>query len=314
MTKPIVVIGSINLDLVAAAGRIPVSGETISGHSFNTFPGGKGANQAVAVARLGHPVTMVGNVGDDVFGPQLKRALHDVGVNTRHVTAVPGSSGVALIITGPGGENCIVVVPGANGQLTPEQLEANTSTLREAELLLAQLEIPLETVEFLAHFSGKNAIPLMLDPAPAHPLSAALLKKLSWLTPNETETQSLLGISQSDLQEDGARRAAESLLALGVKNVVLKLGSRGCLVATGDGHREFLPAFKVNAVDTTAAGDAFNGAFAIGLAKRYSLHRCAVYASAAAAISVTRAGAQPSMPSERETQSFLEAHEEPQDP
>jgi ribokinase len=308
MAKQIVVVGSINLDLVAGADRIPVPGETIIGSSFNTFYGGKGANQAVAVGKLGHPVAMVGCVGDDAFGPQLKNALAQAGVNTDHVATVAGSSGVALIVTGAKGENSIVVVPGANAKLTPQQLERNKRVLIDAGIILAQLEIPLETVEYLAEFAGANAIPFMLDPAPARELPASLLKKVTWITPNETETQTLLRSETTALEGDAAHEAADAFLSLGVKNAVLKLGAKGCLIAEAGRKKEFVPAFKVNAVDTTAAGDAFNGAFAIGLMRGLSARESAVFACAVAAISVTRPGAQPSMPTEKEVQAFLHAH------
>lgn len=308
MAKQIVVVGSINLDLVAGANRIPVPGETIIGNSFNTFYGGKGANQAVAAGKLGHPVAMVGCVGDDAFGPQLKNALAQSGVNTDHVATVAGSSGVALIVTGAKGENSIVVVPGANAKLTPQQLERHKQVLMDAGIILAQLEIPLETVEYLAEFTRANAIPFMLDPAPARGLTAALLKKVTWITPNETETQTLLRSKTAALEADAAREAADAFLSLGVKNAVLKLGAKGCLIAETGKKKEFVPAFNVNAVDTTAAGDAFNGAFAVGLMRDLSARESAVLACAVAAISVTRPGAQPSMPSEIEVQAFLRTH------
>ena len=192
MQKPIVVVGSINLDLVVGADRIPQVGETIIGHSFNTFHGGKGANQAVAAAKLGYPVSMVGNVGNDAFGAQLRKGLDDAGVDTTRVNTVEGPSGVALITTGRRGENNIVLVPGANAHLTPKLLEKATTLLERAGFLLAQLEIPLETVEYLAEFAERRNIPLVLDPAPARELSRRLLSRVTWITPNETETQALL--------------------------------------------------------------------------------------------------------------------------
>src|SRR6184192_2915058 len=190
MQKPIVVVGSINLDLVARADHIPQVGETVIGRSFNTFFGGKGANQAVAVAKLGFPVSMVGNVGNDAFGAQLRKGLSDAGVDTTHVNTVENSSGTALITIGSRGENSIVVVPGANGDLTPKLLENAKPILQGAGFILAQLEIPLETVEYLSQFAERHSVPFMLDPAPALPDS--LLRRLSWITPNETETQQLL--------------------------------------------------------------------------------------------------------------------------
>ena len=307
MTRQIVVVGSTSLDFVAGAGRIPVVGETIIGNTFNTFYGGKGANQAIAAAKLGYPTAMIARVGDDAFGPQLQNALKTAGVGAGNVLSVAGPSGVALIMTGASGENSIVVVPGSNGKLSPQELQKHEQTLRSAGMFLAQLEIPLETVEYLAEFADKNGIPLMLDPAPARELPARLLQHVSWITPNESETLTLLRSSEKELAEDQVQRAAEELLSRGVRNVVLKLGGRGCLVAH-DGKMEFVPAYKVAAVDTTAAGDAFNGAFAVGLMRGQSPREAAGFACAVAGISVTRHGAQPSMPSSAEVESFLREH------
>ena len=303
MQKPIVVVGSINLDLVAGADRIPRVGETIIGKSFQTFFGGKGANQAVAAARLGHPVFMVGNVGDDSFGAQLRQGLEVVGVDTSYVNTVQGSSGIALITTGSSGENSIVVVPGANGELTPKLLETAAPLLERAAFLLAQLEIPLETVDFLSQFAERHNIPFMLDPAPACELPQALLRRLTWITPNEAETTELLKTALKDSSDSSG--AADKLLAAGVQNVLLKLGSHGCVVAERSRPQRHVPAFHVNAVDTTAAGDAFNAGFAVALLRGQSALRSAVFASAVAAISVTRPGAQPSMPSVKEVEEFL---------
>jgi ribokinase len=307
MQKPIVVVGSINLDLVAAADHIPQVGETIIGNSFKTFYGGKGANQAVAAAKLGYPVAMVGNVGDDAFGAQLRTGLEDAGVNTKYVNTVEGASGVALITTGARGENNIVVVPGANGQLTPNLLEKTAPLLEGAGFLLAQLEIPLETVEYLAQFAERHGIPVMLDPAPARELSEKLLRRLSWITPNETETATLLGIGSENGDQD-SYAMAELLLHRGPRNVLLKLGSRGCLIAQGTLAKERVPAFSVNAADTTGAGDAFNAGFAVALMRGSTVVRSAIFASAVAAISVTRPGAQTSMPTGNEVEAFLEKH------
>jgi ribokinase len=303
--KPILVVGSINLDLVAAAPRIPVVGETISGTQFQTFYGGKGANQAVAIGRLGHFVAMLGKVGTDAFGPQLRQALASAGVNADAVEAAPGSSGVALIATTNRGENSIIVIPGANGQVTAQYLDQHRQQIESAGIVLAQLEIPMPTIEHLAKLTKAAGVPLMLDPAPAVPLSAQLLRSVDWLTPNETETRILLNDAQAALDRDGVIRAAESLLALGTRNVVVKLGERGAFVAERNGNRVFVPTYNVSAVDSTAAGDAFNGAFAVGLVSGKSPEQSARYAAAVAAISVTRQGAQPSMPSAEEVDRFL---------
>jgi ribokinase len=310
MQKPIVVVGSINLDLVVGADRIPQVGETIIGSSYKTFHGGKGANQAVAAAKLGHPVSMVGNVGNDAFGNQLRNSLNDAGVDTTYVNTVEGASGVALITTGRSGENSIVVVPGANSHLTTKQLEEAEPLLQRAGFLLAQLEIPLETVEYLAQFARRHNIPLMLDPGPARELSVTLLRNVTWITPNETEAPRLLKAdnenddNENDDQDSYA--AADRLLACGVENVLLKLGSRGCVIAQANRLKRHVPAFSVNAVDTTGAGDAFNAGFAVGLMRGASVGHSAVFASAVAAISVTRPGAQPSMPTGPEVEAFLQ--------
>jgi len=304
MQKPIVVVGSINLDLVAAADRIPQVGETVTGNKFRTFFGGKGANQAVAVAKLGYPVFMVGNVGSDSFGEQLRAGLEEAGVDISYVKKAEGSSGIAVITTGSHGENTIVVVPGANGSLTPVLIEAAKPVLEGAGFILAQLEIPVETVEYLSCFAERHKIPFMLDPAPARELFPDLLRRVSWITPNETETQELLKVRVSD-EDQSLYAAADQFLASGVQNVLLKLGERGCVLAERSNPKTHVPAFSVEAVDTTAAGDAFNAGFAVGLSRGYTPVRSAVFASAVAAISVTRPGAQPSMPTNTEVEQFL---------
>jgi ribokinase len=306
MTKPVVVVGSINLDLVAGADHIPKPGETIIGSSFQTFHGGKGANQAVAAAKLGYPTYMVGNVGQDAFGQQLRQALADVKVNTSAVTTVNESSGVALITIAADGENNIVVVPGANGLLLPEQLEKSVSVLKQAGFLLAQLEVPLETVEYLAVFAEQHQIPMMLDPAPARDLPQSLLRRVKWLTPNESETEILLRRAIDGNSDSIVFAAADELLALGPRNVLLKLGARGCLVAEQGQEKQFIPAFLINAVDSTAAGDAFNAAFAVALLRGQSTLESARYACAVAGISVSRYGAQPSMPTSMEVEEFIQ--------
>jgi ribokinase len=306
MAKPIVVVGSINVDLVATAKQIPLRGETVMGSSFQTFSGGKGANQAVAAARLGSRVQMIGKLGSDAFRAQLRRSLIEAGVDTQAVAEVPGSSGVALIITEASGDNAITIVGGANAQLTPADLDANLELIGRAGILLTQLEIPLETVEHLAAIACREGIPLVLDPAPARALPASLLKAVEWLTPNETETCSLLGRPQQELSENILNELATALLDRGSRNIVLKLGSRGCYLALADGTRKLLPAYPVHAVDTTAAGDAFNGALAVALLEGKGALASAQWASAVAAISVTRAGAQPSMPTSSEVSRFLD--------
>jgi ribokinase len=305
MAKCIVVVGSINLDLVAATPRIPIAGETVAGLSFQTFPGGKGAKQAVAAARLGGSVSMIGKLGDDVFGAQLRKSLEEASVNTEAVAAVSGSSGVALITTDGKGENAITVVPGANGQLSPADLDTHIGLIRSAGILLTQPEIPLETVEHLSAIAVREKVPLVLDPAPARPLPPSLLQRTAWLTPNETEACVLLGRPAGALSQELLESAANTLLERGSQNVILKLGDRGCYVALSDGTRQLLPAYPVAAVDTTAAGDAFNGALAVALLNGQDPLSSASWAAAVAAVSVTRPGAQPSMSTALEVERFL---------
>jgi ribokinase len=305
MQKRLIVVGSINLDMVAGAPRIPLAGETVSATTFNTFPGGKGANQAVAAACLGAPVSMIGMLGNDNFGTQLRASLEAPGVDTKAVGEVPASSGLALITTADNGENAIVVVAGANAYLSPRDLDKHINVIRSAGIILTQLEIPLETVEHLATIAQRENIPLVLDPAPARPLPASLLACVEWLTPNETETCCLLRRSIQELPQDTLEDAARQLMQHGSRNVLLKLGTRGCYLALADGTRALLPAYSVRAVDTTGAGDAFNGAFATALLQGKTPVVSATWASAVAAISVTRHGAQPSMPTQQEVNDFL---------
>jgi ribokinase len=301
MPSSIVVVGSINLDLVCAGKRIPAPGETLKGDSFKTFHGGKGANQAVAVARLGHPVNMIGKVGDDDFGDRLRRGLRDTRVGVRNVSEAKGvSSGVALITVDSGGQNSITVVPGANDCLLPKDLEKCLPQLRSAGMILTQLEIPMETVDYLCAIACRFEIPVMLDPAPARPIPQKVLRNVAYLTPNETETCALCNLAPDDLTPANVAPVAETLLKSGPSNVIIKMGKRGAYIAAADGLRRMVPSFKVKAVDSTAAGDAFNAGVAVGLVRGMSLADAVRYGAAVGALSATRAGAQPSMPSERE--------------
>jgi ribokinase len=308
MRKPIVVVGSINLDLVATADHVPLPGETITGKDFNTFHGGKGANQAVAAAKLGYPTSMVGKVGDDSFGAGLKNGLRAAGVDVGSVQAVKGSSGVALINIGSDGQNNIVVVPGANAKMQPKDVAAHAALLRKAGMILAQLEIPLITLEALGAFAHRHQIPLMLDPAPARELPLGLLQVVTWITPNESETRILCGLDANEpITQATAARCADLLRSRESRNVLIKMGAQGVYMCTEDGLRQMVPAFQVKAIDSTAAGDAFNAGFAVSLLSGKKPADAARYASAVAAISVTRKGAQPSMPSAREVAKFLKS-------
>lgn len=306
--KPIVVVGSINLDLVAVAEKIPAVGETVIGTDFQMHPGGKGANQAVAAAQLGHPVHMIGCLGSDLFGTDLRRHLQDKGVDTSGIATQQGSSGVALIVVSARGENSIVVAPGANSAVTPELVQKNLALLRGAGAVLAQLEIPIETVEYLAKVCAREHIPLLLDPAPATTLPDVVLREVAWFTPNESEAAFFAPEGASHLQEGHPEETAKHLLAMGCRAVAIKMGSKGVYLASQSGLSEFVPAYAVKAVDTTAAGDAFNGAFAVGLMLGKTPAASAAFASAAAGISVTRRGAQPSMPTMAEVEAFLAQH------
>lgn len=301
--RPIVVVGSINIDLVVRVDRLPMPGETLLGGDFQSHPGGKGANQAAAVARLGHPVSMIGRVGRDSFGEELRGHLNRAGVDTSFVRSTEGSSGTANIAVTRDGQNSIIVAPGANALLTAEDLDANVELIRRASLVLAQLEIPMATIERLAELCARENVPLILDPAPAQFLSRSLLEKVAWITPNEVEAAQL---EDFGLELTPGEIAAK-LLALGPHNVIVKLGERGSFVATADGVRATVAGCEVRAVDTTGAGDAFNGAFAVGLARGMTSVEAAQFASAAAAISVTRQGALPSMPTQAEVDAFIEA-------
>ncbi len=307
--KPIVVVGSINADLVATVEHIPLSGETITGSSFQIHPGGKGANQAVAVARLGYPVKMIGRLGNDAYGEQLLSQLKGAGVDTTCISTTEGSSGTALILVSNAGENCIVVIPGANALVTSADIDANLATIREAGMVLAQLEIPIETVVHLAEVCSREGIPLMLDPAPAVTLPRKLLENVTWFTPNETEAAFFVRELALSAQAESPSEIATALSAGGLHGIVLKLGSRGAFLRSAKTEAQ-VASFPVTAIDSTAAGDTFNGAFATGLMMGKTEADSARFASAAAAISVTRAGAQPSMPSLAEVNALLASSEQ----
>jgi ribokinase len=298
MAGHIVVVGSLNMDLVVRAPRHPQPGETLLGSEFRTFPGGKGANQAVAAARLGGAVKLIGRVGADAFGDALIQTLANDGVDTSHVRQLADvPTGVALITLDAAGQNTIVVVPGANGELSPPDLLTAVSAFEGASVVVLQLEIPLLAVTYAVDLAHRHGARVVLNPAPAQPLDAALLAGVDVLVPNQPEAARL-----TQLNSPG--EAARRLQALRVRCVVVTLGEEGVLIADDDGETQ-LAAHRVQVVDTTAAGDAFVGAFAVALAEGRSTREAAIWGNAAGALAVTRAGAQPSLPTRAELAMFL---------
>jgi ribokinase len=304
MTKhSILVVGSSNTDMIIKVARIPKPGETILGGEFASAAGGKGANQAVGAARAGGAVTFIARVGQDMFGEKAVAGFIADGINVDYVVrdrTCP--SGVALIFVGQNGENSIAVASGANACLTPADLTKARRAFSQASVVVLQLETPLKTVEAALKLAASAGARVILNPAPARPLSNALLRRVYLLTPNETEAELLTGLTVKN--EAAAAKAADALLARGVQNVIITLGARGAFVAGSQG-RGLVPAHKVKAVDSTAAGDVFNGTLAVALAEGKSLLEAARFASAAAAISVTRLGAQTSAPRRTEIERLL---------
>jgi ribokinase len=295
MEKPkIVVIGSSNTDMVVKVPHIPAPGETILGTDFMTIPGGKGANQAVAAARAGADVTFIACVSDDAFGKQSVENYRKEGIDTSSIKIQPGiHSGIALINVAEDGENSISVAPGANSWLFPEDIHGFEGAFEGAKVVLAQLEIPMETVEAAAEIAHEKGIPFILNPAPGAPISECLLSKVTIITPNETEAAIIT--FQKDFSEKDIPAMANEIFEKGDATVLLTLGSKGVFLKTFD-FEEMIPGYQVKAVDTTAAGDVFNGALAAALAGEMDLKEAVNFAQRAAAISVTRMGAQPSTP------------------
>jgi len=303
-TPRIVVVGSSNTDMVVKAQRIPALGETVTGGQFIMAAGGKGANQAVAAARLGAEVTFVAKLGQDMFGEQAVENYKKEGIVTDLILRDPENhTGVALIMVDEQGENLIAVASGANHALTPEDIEQAGERIRSANVVMLQLEIPIETVRFTVQLAADAGVPVILDPAPAAPLEDVLLKQVTYLTPNESEAEGLTGIQVQD--EASARRAAEKLLDGGARHVIITMGAKGALVAS---PREavLIPGYAVDARDSTAAGDAFNGGLAAALARGLALQEAVRQANLVGALSVTRIGAQPSLPTEAELRQFAD--------
>jgi ribokinase len=288
------------MDLVVNVARHPRIGETILGGKFDTVPGGKGANQAIAAARMGASVTMIGRVGRDSFGDQLRANAVRDGIDTNYLKVDEHEpSGVALITVDDDGQNTIVVASGANHCLTPDDLRAARNAFANANVMITQLESPLETVKEALVLAMEYKLRVILNPAPAQALDAGLLGMVDYLIPNEHEALLLAGA-------DSLETAIDKLLAMGVQNLIITLGEKGALVASG-GERKHIPAFMVKAVDTVAAGDAFVGAFATGLAEGMNVEDAVRLGNAAAAISVTGHGAQPSIPGREEVELFQKA-------
>lgn len=299
----VIVFGSINMDLVATVPRLPIAGETLTGSSFATLAGGKGANQAVAIARLGATVQFMGRVGADQFGDRLRQELAENGVDCAVAIDPATSSGIAMIAVDDRAENHIILVPGANGRVDDTDVDRLVPLLAHAQLLLLQLEIPLAAVVAAAMAAHQAGVKVMLDPAPAQPdLPKELYPLLDILTPNQVEAAQLVGFAVEDF--DSATQAAIELRRRGVKTVIVKLGAQGAVCVSETGVA-IVPPVPVRAIDTVAAGDAFNGGLAAALADGLALPQALTWASATAALSVTQAGAQASLPTRQALKDFL---------
>lgn len=299
----ILVVGSSCTDMVIRVDRLPRVGETVLGGEFACTPGGKGANQAVGAARAGGSVTFVGCIGSDDLGNKTVQGLEADGINMEYsIRTDSAPSGVALIFVGADGQNSIAVASGSNGKLTSADLKKSRKAFSDAHLLLLQLETPLKTVEAAVELATDAGVRVILNPAPAQPLPASLLAQLFLITPNETEAELLTGVHVIDAQT--AEKAADILMSKGVRNVIITMGSAGAYVATKE-TKQLVPAFKVKAIDTVAAGDVFNGALAVALAEEKSMIEATRFANAAAAIAVTRHGAQASAPTRDEIEEML---------
>ena len=303
MKPRITVVGSVNMDLVFRTPRMPAVGETLSGHEFRQIPGGKGANQAVAAARQGADVAFIGRVGDDGFGQYSLRCLADDGIDVSYLSAVADiATGVAGIIVTDQGDNSIVLAAGANAALSAENVEAAQSAISSAQILVCQLETPLPTVTRAIQLARQHKVKVILNPAPVQALSDELLAQVDYLVVNETEAAQLSGIQVSN--QESAQRASEKLLQRGAAVVLLTMGEHGVCI-TEPGGSSFIDAIKVDVVDTTAAGDTFVGAFAVGIAKGLDIKTASIEAQYTAALAVTKLGAQTSIPQRSEVEQFM---------
>jgi ribokinase len=304
MAGKIVVVGSLNMDLVGCASRIPVVGETITGHTYFSEPGGKGANQAYAAAKLGGRVAMLGRVGNDDFGRKMRSNLDKVGCDVNGLLSIEGAtSGIALIFVADDGHNSIIIVPGANNRFSPDDVEVAQPYLEGTAIVMLQLENPLPTVMAAARAGRRAGAKVVLDPAPAREVPEELFEHCDIITPNETEATILAGLPPSSLNPDQAAEIAHKLQARKATTVIVKLGSQGCMLVNEGSQLLRAPAVK--AVDTTAAGDVFNGGLAVALSEGLDLPSACNFANWAAALSVTRLGTQVAAPSRDEVDAFM---------
>jgi len=303
MAGQIAVVGSINMDLVIRTPRLPMPGETITGHDFHVIPGGKGANQSVAAAKQGANVTLIGRIGDDDFGQRQQQCLRQENIDLSFLTVDPHqATGVAIITLDGAGQNSIVISPEANGEVTVQQIEAAQEAITRADMLLCQLETPVEAVTRAIELAHENGVPVILNPAPARQLGRSLLEKVTYLIPNETEASLLTGIDVKDIES--AKKAAAQLQKLSVETIILTLAENGAVIVH-NGDCLHVPAVSVEVVDTTAAGDAFVGSFAVALTEGKPVIDAVRFAKHAAALAVTKLGAQPSIPTRYEVEQFL---------
>lgn len=304
----IVVLGSFMMDLVIRAKRAPEAGETVIGESFDRFPGGKGANQAVAAARLGGEVIMAGKLGNDLFGQEMLIAIQRENVDTKHILSVDKvSTGIGSVVLDQSGQNRIIVVPGANLSYTPSEVNQIESIIRQADMLIMQLEMDLSVVERAAQLAASHGVPLILNPAPARIISDDLLKNITYLTPNESELELLSDMKICNMKD--TELAARNLLHRGVQCVIVTLAEKGALICNQDGFQH-VEGYVVDPVDTVAAGDSFNGALAVQLVNGKSLSEAVLFANAVGALTVTREGAIPSLPELSEVHRFMEVYNE----
>ncbi|WP_040205216.1 ribokinase [Neobacillus jeddahensis] len=304
----ILVIGSFMMDLVVRTPRAPQDGETIIGHNFSTFPGGKGANQAVAAARLGGSVTMAGKVGTDEYGKKALLTLEEEQIDIQNILIDDeNATGIGFITLEESGNNRIVVVPGANLAYSVSELDKIKSLIKNSKIMVLQLEMSLEMIEQAVSYAASFDVPVILNPAPAQKLEDSLLRKIAYLTPNESEAELLTGIKITSIED--AEAAGKHLLEKGVKNVIITLAEKGSLIVTESGTTH-VPGYTVNLVDSVAAGDSFNGALAVGISQGKPLDEVVRFANAVGALTVTKQGAIPSLPYQTEVEEFMKQNKE----